>query len=275
MTNNEGRAPYLAKKAEKEALKQENTAQRDKIRAQKKSKKGFKLIAILAVVVVVVLFIANKGTDDFSNTTQAVANDHVLGDENTAKITLLEYSDFQCPACSVFHGIVKETLAEHPNDIAFVYRHFPLSFHENANLAALASEAASSQGMFWEMYDAIFESQKEWEELNSKDAKLYFEAFATDFELDIEKYRNDIKSPEAQQKIDDDIKSGTLLRVNATPTFFIDGEKITIETFDQFNQLIKDAIGARTIEDLSLETISTTTDETLEEDTISTTTTDE
>lgn len=81
--------------------------------------------------------------------------DHIRGNKN-AKVTVIEYSDFECPYCKTFHGTMQQILATYTNDVKWVYRHFPLSFHQNAQKEAEASECLAEQGKFWEFADLIF-----------------------------------------------------------------------------------------------------------------------
>ena len=123
-----------------------------------------------------------------------------------------------------------------------MYRHFPLrNIHPNADLAARAAEAAGRQGKFWEMHDLIFEHQKEW--ADQKDARELFVQYAQSLNLDIEQFWVDVDSSEIKDKIDIDSKSGLNFEVNATPTFFLNGEKLqNPRNYEEFKSLIQAAI---------------------------------
>src|SRR3989338_2093696 len=91
-----------------------------------------------------------------------IENDWVKGNKE-AKVTLIEYSDFQCPACGAYYPVVKQLNEEVGDKIVIAYRNFPLrQVHQNAQIAAQAAEAAGKQGKFWEIHDMLFENQKEW-----------------------------------------------------------------------------------------------------------------
>ncbi|MEK7193318.1 MAG: thioredoxin domain-containing protein [Patescibacteria group bacterium] len=142
-----------------------------------------------------------------------------------AKVTLIEYSDFQCPACGTYYPIVKKLLEDYGDRIRFVYRHFPLrQIHKNADIAAQAAEAAGVQGKFWEMHNAIFEHQRDWSE--SSDAKKMFIEYATTIGLDEDQFLKDLGNKTAKEKIDEDLQSGLSAGVNATPSFFLNGQKM-------------------------------------------------
>ncbi|PIQ67018.1 MAG: disulfide bond formation protein DsbA [Candidatus Zambryskibacteria bacterium CG_4_9_14_3_um_filter_40_16] len=150
-------------------------------------------------------------------------NDHIKGPEN-APVTLLEFSDFQCPACRSYEPVLEELLNMFPNELRLVYKHFPLStIHIGALPSAQASEAAGLQGKFWEMHDLLFETQNIWSLSPTKDK---FEKFAEDLGLDIEKFKNDYSSDEISNKINIDIELTRELGLNSTPTFYLNGKLI-------------------------------------------------
>lgn len=144
----------------------------------------------------------------------------------TATHTIVEYSDFQCPACSSYFPLLKRLVDEHPNDVRLVYRHFPLDqIHPNARAAAWAAEAAGLQGKFFEMHDALFNTQGNW----SSDAnpKIYFEDLAFSLGLDTVKFKADMESQVVKDKVNTAAASGASSGVNSTPTLFFDGKLIS------------------------------------------------
>lgn len=137
-----------------------------------------------------------------------------------AKITLVEYGDYQCPHCGHAHPLLKRLLKEMGNDIRFVFRNFPLQeIHPAAYMAALAAEAASKQQMFWPMHDQIFENQQR---LNGH----AFVDFAEKLQLNMQQFARDWKSDAIQGKVEADFESGIRSGVNGTPTFFVNGEML-------------------------------------------------
>jgi len=159
--------------------------------------------------------------------------DNVKGNASSS-VVVMEYSDFQCPACRTYYPIFRQLVQEFGGEVAFVYRHFPLTqIHPNAEFAARASEAAGRQGKFWEMHDLLFEKQAEWSGLS--DIAPMFASYATLLGLDVEKFNFDWRSREvkdfvAAQRVHA-VKSG----LQGTPSFFINGEQIqnpnSLETF--------------------------------------------
>lgn len=167
-------------------------------------------------------------------------NDWVTGNASSSVI-LVEYSDFQCPACAAYFPLVERIVEESSTTIKFVYRHFPLSQHVNAVPAAQAAEAAGKQGKFWEMYKLLFTNHDNWE--NSKDVKTIFKEYASTLGLDMVKYEEDVNSKFVIDKINSDLKSGTKAGINSTPTFYLNGQKINNpQGDDDFKKLIDDAV---------------------------------
>lgn len=200
-------------------------------------------IVIVALVVWGLIAAQQKASRDSANLVlpdQIVATDHVQG-STIAPVTLVEYGDFQCPACEAYHPLIQQVIAStSPDTLRFVFRHFPLTQHANAMPAALASEAASLQGKFWEMYNMLYENQEAWE--SSTDAKTIFAGYAKDMGLDVIKFAADYDLDSTREKITLDYKGGLKAGINSTPSFFINGKKITSpQNYDAFKKLIDDA----------------------------------
>ena len=156
-----------------------------------------------------------------------------------AKLTIVEYSDLQCPACRSFYPVVQQLLENYGNDIRVVYRHFPLtSLHANAEIAAKAAEAAGKQGKFWEMHDVLFETQAMWS--GQSNAKEIFVTYAESLSLNIDQFRTDVESADVEKAIEDDTAGGSASNIGGTPTFFINGKQIdTPRGYEPFAALIE------------------------------------
>lgn len=141
-----------------------------------------------------------------------------IGSES-ARVTLVEFSDFQCPSCKVAEPTVRSILAKYPENVRLVYRHFPLPSHEFAFGAAQAAEAAGLQGKFWEMHDKLFD-------LSPDLGKDKLVQIAKDLNLDLDKFARDLDSDPVRQKVLNDQSDGNTLGVNATPTFYVNGKKL-------------------------------------------------
>lgn len=152
---------------------------------------------------------------------------------SAAPVRIVEFSDFQCPACAAEYPILKKVAEEYKDKVAFTYRHFPLSQHQNAKPAAYAAEAAGRQGKFWEMHDKLFENQNSLSEENIK-------KFAQALDLDMNRFETDRKSAEVAAVVGSDVDTGTRLKVNATPTIFINGTHFQGGlSYDQFKKEIE------------------------------------
>lgn len=165
--------------------------------------------------------------------------DWITGNRD-GKITMVEYSDLQCPACKSYQPLVRGALKNNP-EIKLVYRHFPLrSIHKNAQLAAQAAEAAGIQGKFFEMHDKLFENQELW--ASDKDPMKKFEIYAKEIGIDVDKFKEDTESNQIRDLVEEDYRSGMDLRVNSTPTFYVNGKKISNpKSKEDFFKLIENA----------------------------------
>lgn len=168
------------------------------------------------------------------------STDHKFGNESEETV-LIEYGDFQCPACGDVHPTLKQLKEEFGDRVTFVFRHFPLTnIHSNADEASRAAEAASYQNKFWEMHDMLFENQDVWSNLG--DPSSTFRAYAEEIGLDLEKYNSDIDSDAVKNKVNNDSSSGIISGVNSTPSFFLNGEKINPRNYEQFKDEIQSQI---------------------------------
>ncbi|MDE2038252.1 MAG: DsbA family protein [Patescibacteria group bacterium] len=164
------------------------------------------------------------------------AADHMRGPAG-APVTLIEYGDFQCPACEAYYPIVEQVLSHSSTTVDFVFRHFPLPQHANAPLAAQAAEAAGMQGKFWEMFDVLFQNHADWTEL--ADPHQIFDGYAQRLGLDMTRFKADIDSPAAKEAMQRDLAEGEQLGIDATPTFFVNGKAIeNPQSYGQFQAII-------------------------------------
>ncbi|MDD5567045.1 MAG: DsbA family protein [Patescibacteria group bacterium] len=174
----------------------------------------------------------NANTNAQVNTNQAAAvpekidytvtdQDYVRGKAD-AKVTILEWSDFQCPYCSKFHDTMNQLLEKYPNDVRWVFKHFPLDFHAEAQPAALAAECAAEQkgnDGFWSFSDELYANQ------DSLGADFYVET-ATKLGLNIDKFNDCVSSDKYADKIDADAQLGISKGVQGTPGNFLNNESL-------------------------------------------------
>lgn len=220
-------------------------------------KDKFVLGIILLTVVVLIggVFFASKmsspSSSETSNSTpvsdeqkkllEVVSDDYIKGNKE-ASVTIVEYLDFECEACSAYYPLVKQLAEEFKTDVRFVNRYFPLPGHKNGMQAALAVEASARQGKYWEMHDKLFAEQKNWGEKPAADPKI-FEGYAQQIGLNMDQFKKDVASKEVKDRVERDNNSGTKLGVSGTPTFFLNGDKIpNPKSPDDFKSFINAAI---------------------------------
>lgn len=139
------------------------------------------------------------------------------------KVTIVEFGDFQCPACGAAHPVVKQVLEEYKGKVTFVFRNFPLNVHKNAEVAAEAAEAAGAQNKFFEMHDLLYDNQEKWSD--SDKAIDIFAGYAKELKLDVDKFKKEVEGNKYKDKIAKDTADGNAAGVNSTPTFYINGVK--------------------------------------------------
>lgn len=141
----------------------------------------------------------------------------------SADITIVEFSDFQCPACRATQPLIKEVTSQFPQ-IRLIYRHFPLtSIHPNAQIAAQATEVAAEYDQFWPMHDLLFEKQTEWVDLSKDQLIEKFAQYAQELQIDKNEFLTKIESQDIKQRVDLDVTAAINLNLSGTPTFFVNG----------------------------------------------------
>jgi protein-disulfide isomerase len=160
---------------------------------------------------------------------------NVKGAEN-ARVTIIEYSDFECPFCSQAVQTMDDILKKYPNDVKLVFKHFPLEFHPQAEKAAEAAECAADQGKFWEYHDTLFANQKN---LDVSDLKNY----AKQLGLNTGEFNACLDSGAMASRVESNRKEGAERGVRGTPTFFVNGQSVVgVKPFDVFDTLIQQAL---------------------------------
>ena len=159
--------------------------------------------------------------------------DHVFGNANS-KVVLIEYGDFQCPSCGGAHPQLKAATEAYKDKVAFIFRNFPLTtIHPNARAASAASEAAGLQGKYWEMHNQLYEGQAAWENLTGDQRTELFVGYAGNLGLDKAKFKTALASTAVNSKISFDQALGKKIGVNATPSFYLSGKKLSDEESGQ------------------------------------------
>lgn len=233
-------------KADRYALRQEERDQQEK----KKNQTRFMKRVLLWVIVFLciggaifgMIYLARNTSFHTASLIDAVTPTDWIRGAHDGKTVLVEYSDFQCPACGRYEPILRQLEQEFGAKLEFAYRYFPLrQIHINAELSAAVAEAAGRQKKFWEMHDIIFDHQNDWAE--STDARNMFIGYAQDLKLDVEKFKADLDSRETADRIEKDFQEGERAGVNSTPTFFLNGQKIpNPQNYAEFQTVINQAI---------------------------------
>jgi protein-disulfide isomerase len=149
-----------------------------------------------------------------------------------AKVTIVEFSDYQCPFCSQAEPLIDQVMQAYPKDVKRVYKQFPLtSIHPNALPASKAAVAAGKQGKFWEMHAKLFGNQRELSPDNYK-------KWAEELKLDMARFEKDLASPDVQGAIDKDGQEARAADVTGTPTIFVNGKRLQQRSLEGFKAAI-------------------------------------
>lgn len=203
-------------------------------------------LIVLGVIIAVfggLLFFNKKDSPTPSgNTGETVQLSEHKTEEGSTGVTLIEYGDFECPACAQYYPIFKQLKEQYKGRVTFQFRHFPLTeIHQNALISSRAAEAAGMQGKFWEMHDLLYENQNAWK--SSNNPVPIFEGYAQQLGLDAAKFTEDMKSQKVNDIVQADRADAQKQKFQSTPTFVLDGKKIDNPTsMEGFTKLIDEAI---------------------------------
>ena len=173
-----------------------------------------------------------------------VDNGHLpLKGDSNAKVTIVEFSDFQCPFCKQYFDQTDSQIQDQyvkTGKVKFAYRQFPLtSIHPNAEKAAEAAECANEQNQFWNFHDQLFQNQDTWAPMAAADAENSFVDYATQLGMDPDQFRSCIDTDKYKKVVDDDEAAGTKVQVDGTPAFFINGNRLVgAQPFSEFQKVI-------------------------------------
>jgi protein-disulfide isomerase len=210
--------------------------------------KGFWGVIIIVVLIFAGIFVFNghKTADSPGKKSGTAPTQHIEG-KGQSGVTVVEYGDYQCPFCGDAYAPIKQAVADLNDQIFFQFRNYPLtSLHQNAFAAARAAEAASMQNKFWEMHDALYESQDQWS--NEGNPVPFFNQLAQQLGLNTTRFKADYASGKVNNLINADLAAGGKLKIQGTPTFFINGKQTSLpyqKGAAAVEQTIKDAIPAK------------------------------
>ncbi|MCF6507779.1 disulfide bond formation protein DsbA [Blastococcus sp. MG754426] len=210
--------------------------------------RNLKISAALVAVFVLAVTVLLGLNDDRSAAPGATADaalvrddSHRLSTAEDGRVTLVEFLDFECESCRAAYPFVEQLRERYEGEVTFVARYFPMPGHANAENAAVAVEAAAQQGEFEAMYHRMYETQPEWGERQDSQAAL-FRTFAADLGLDMAAYAAAVADPATLERVLRDREDGLALRVEGTPTFFLNGEKLEVSSTDEFIERIDAAL---------------------------------
>jgi protein-disulfide isomerase len=197
-------------------------------------------IVVVAVLVIGGALLLRESGEDPSSSADVASELRDAPGRNTVtkaggdEVTVVEFLDYQCPACAGYYANVTRKLeSDYGDRITFVTRNFPLDAHPLAMAAARAAEAAAKQGHYRQMYHALYDNYQDWalaaDGRNVSDdrqrAAAQFDRFAKDIGLDLDRFHADLASDGVQRRIDADLDAGNSVGVQSTPTIFVNGEK--------------------------------------------------
>jgi protein-disulfide isomerase len=195
--------------------------------------------ALVVAAVVVLYFFTGAAATETSRAAPVASTDITYGPENP-QLTVIEYSDFQCPFCAEYAKWLTELRAKYGDRVRFVFRNYPLSNHEWATLAAKVGYAASLQGKFWEMHDLLFQRQDEW--AASSDPRPLFDSYAESLGLDMDKFHADADAQSTLDFIKKQAAEGKKAGVTHTPWFVIGDRSVLPRSQEQFDKAIQEAL---------------------------------
>jgi len=200
-------------------------------------------IATVAAATIAVIAIGNDADQAEAEASVQVVreNSHRIDVGPADGPVLVEFLDFECEACGAMYPEVEKLREKYNGDFTYIIRYFPIPSHGNSTNAALAVEAAAQQGKLEEMYRMMFETQSQWGE--SQESRMgLFREYAVALELDMALFDRAIGDPATLERVQFDFEEGQTLGVESTPTFFLDGEKLTLETLTSVDEALTKAL---------------------------------
>lgn len=144
-----------------------------------------------------------------------------------SSVTVVEYADFQCPACQAFNPIVNKAFEQTKDKAKFVFKSYPLtSIHDKARTAAIGAEAAGRQGKFWEMEALLYDNQTSWSVQNDSQFRTIMAGYAESIGLNVEQFKRDLKDSSTADGIENDTADGNKIPLQGTPTIVINGKAL-------------------------------------------------
>jgi protein-disulfide isomerase len=168
-------------------------------------------------------------------------NSHRLDTGPADGPVLVEFLDLECESCAAAYPFVEDLRATYAGELTYVIRYFPIPSHQNSMTSALAVEAAAQQDQLEEMYQMMFDTQLQWGEKTISQAPL-FRSYAETLGLDMDAFDDAVADPATEERVRQDFDEGLALGVDATPTFFLDNQRVEVTSLEQFQALVDEAV---------------------------------
>jgi protein-disulfide isomerase len=197
---------------------------------------------VIAIIVAVLL----GGSVWYSSQVGQEGNEGIIFEPHykgnpAAAVTLVEYSDFQCPACAAFQPVLEDVIGQFGDSLRIEFKHFPLiDIHSLAEPAARAAEAAGQQGAFFEFHDLLYANQEAW--AKSPNPAGMFIQYAEELGLDVDKFKSQSRASMIRDRVREDLQEARSLGLTGTPSFFLNGERMSFLTYEEFINQIEQAI---------------------------------
>lgn len=202
------------------------------------------LAMVVVAAVIAVLVVRSSSAEELPDDVGQVirGNSHVLSQAPNEQAVLVEFVDFECEGCRAAFPVVEDLRSQHAETLTVVQRYFPLPGHQNGMNAALAVEAAAQQGEYDQMQQTMFTTQDQWGE-STEDKSDVFRGFAQDLGLDMTAYDAAIADPATTKRVELDIADGFALGVRGTPTFFLNGQELPLDSLEEFESTVATVAG--------------------------------
>ena len=236
----------MTKKERKELKKLEALQELEKKNKQKTYKKTAYWIGGFIVLGLIIWGVVSAVTTPKGSTAGLSLNinsSDIATGSATAKANLIEYADFECPACAEYSKFVEQLRADYPKDLRVTYRFFPLQQHRYGMLTAQVAYAAYKQGKFWEMYKLLYDNQATW--AASDNGQGIFDGYAGQLNLSLAKLHSDENADSTKNLISNSYNQGLDIGITSTPSFYLNGNLINPSDFNDFKSLVQNEINKK------------------------------
>jgi len=234
----------LTKKERKELKKLEKLQKMEKENKQKTYKRiAYYIVGLVILGLIIWGVVSVVTTPKEPNSSLNINPNDISTGSATAKANLIEYADFECPACAEYSKFVEQLRTDYPKDLRVAYRFFPLQQHKYGMLTAQVAYAASKQEKFWQMYQLLFDNQATW--AASDNAQSIFDVYVKQLGLNLDKFHSDENADSTKTLINNSYNQGIDIGITSTPTFYLNGNLISPTNFNDFKALVQNEINKK------------------------------